>query len=468
MSAEIKPLHHVTLDYPVQGHWKNNFVRILVTADGILMPLVEYFLSPANRSKSQSWQRTTARAVGYFYDFTEQASSLYRDRGDPSVVLSEFAHHLISGTMLPDGSDELGLFWPKQQYATVETYIKSLTNFSDFCVRRFGKKEINPFVKTESLGQRIAIFRAWDQRNQNSLLSHVSDRKEKWLDAERQRLFSIACTPRIDIQPPLSFPVHKFFDLISDGFRLNNPDQRTAERNYADILIALLQGSAGFRESEPFHLFVDDIIENPLEPGSALVRIHHPTESKVHLFDKHSGKNEYQYRSTFLASKGLCARNTIRGKSRAGWKDPLLIKDNATGAIYMEAYWFPKNYGEVFWHVYQRYLMLRRKTDHPFLFINKTNCEPYRIQSYLKKFELAVRSIGLPYGKSHGTTPHGLRHMYGQSLRQAKISREIRQKAMHHKNPKSTDIYAQPTSKEISDELNRASASWIGRQCSTM
>ena len=43
------------------------------------------------------------------------------------------------------------------------------------------------------------------------------------------------------------------------------------------MLITLLLNGAGFRMSEPFHLYLWDVMEDPSHKGRALVLIQHPS-----------------------------------------------------------------------------------------------------------------------------------------------------------------------------------------------
>ncbi len=404
-----------------------------------------------------------ARSVGYFYDFSIQARPLYDSRPSPTAFLSDFAYHLLIGTIDADSNDALGLYWPKQPFATVNQHLKNLTLFSDFCERKYGAKSANPWRSNLTFGEQLSRFRAWDRRNEQSLLQNVGSRRAAWKDAGQTRTFALRGSLQHDKDDGVPFPEGRFDELLVSGFVRPGRESRRSvldKIQIRDAMIALLQRGAGFRESEPFHLYVDDVWENPIKPGSALVRIHHPSESKVSVFNPITERTERVTRENYLKPLGYKPRNRLQGKDRVGWKDPLLIHDTQTGSYYMEAHWFPEFYGHVFWQLYKAYLSVRPKTAHPFLFVTergKNNGEPYKVSQYNKKLERAVRRIGLNYGKPFGTTSHGLRHRYGHDLRfYAKLELPIRQKLLHHKNPNSTGKYGKPQLQEINRELNEA------------
>ena len=161
----LRPLHHTTCDYPISGVPELSNIRVVVTESGLLESLVYYFLCAENRGKSPAWRTAVARSVGYFYDFSIQARHLYESRHSPSNFLSDFAYHLLIGTIDADCNDTLGLYWPKQPFATADQYVKNLTLFSDFCERKYGAKFANPWRKSLTFGEQLSRFRAWDRRN---------------------------------------------------------------------------------------------------------------------------------------------------------------------------------------------------------------------------------------------------------------------------------------------------------------
>lgn len=464
-NERLRPLHHTTCDIQISGVPPLRSIRVVITPQGILDSLVNYFGAQENRSKSPAWRNSVARSVGYFYDFSIEARKLYETNPSPANFLSEFAYHLLAGTIDTEGDDPLGLYWPKQPFATVDTYIKNLTAFGDYCERVHGAKAANPWRKSLKFSEQLARFRAWDRRNNESLIQNIASRKDAWRNSEITRTLSLGYGPRFNMDEGIAFPEGRFDELITEGFIKPGSGHRSSlidRLQIRDAMIAVLQRGAGFRESEPFHLYIDDVWQNPTKPGSALVRIHHPSESRVLTFDPIAGRETFIKRGNYLKPLGYAPRHLLHGKERAGWKDPLLIRDSETKSLYMEAYWFPQGYGELFWQLYKAYLVIRPRTSHPFLFVTERGertGEPYKIAQYEKKLKRAVERIGLIYSKSQGTTSHGFRHRYGHDLRVAGIERETRQKLMHHKNPNSTDQYGQILSREVNEKLERAKVS---------
>ena len=150
--------------------------------------------------------------------------------------------------------------------------------------------------------------------------------------------------------------------------------------------------------------------------------------------------------------------DVTRGGYHAGWKGMSLDKDRR--AI---VHWLDDAAGALFWVLYLTYLRYVRKAvmerrsalggyDHPFLLVTEGadgNGEavigsPYTLRAYTRNHRAAVLRMELPYGKVHGTTTHGLRHMYGRSLAGLKLPPEIIRKAMHHVSPLSQLVYTAP------------------------
>ena len=452
----IYPLHHSTCEYPITSP-PGATIRVLITSEGVFRPLVQWLILNRNRHKSNTWQRTTVRAVGFFFDYYQQTRSLYEVGTDYSKVLSDFAECLLRGT-IHDGEDPLGLYWPKQGWDVVDRMIQAITAFSDWCVIEFGAQQVNPW-RLANWGERMAAFRAWDKQNRASLLVHLADRQAAWQSAANVREIDVHKKPFIaSREAPPFFPFEHFDRLLEEGFRKPGvPDHAPFHRRYhiRDMLIALLQGAGGLRESEPMHLYVDDVFEHE---GRALVRVHHPQESMTEYVNPLTGEIERIRREDYLNILGALPRNSDQPARRAGWKNPALVKDG--GFLYFQVEWFPRFYGELFFSLYRIYLhSVRPRSMWPHLFLTNdgiTTGEPYTLAQYERKLAAAIHRIGLVTRKADGTTSHGLRHMYGQRLKDAGIDTRIIQWCMHHKSMESTLIYTPPVSDQIQAALDTA------------
>lgn len=277
--------------------------------------------------------------------------------------------------------------------------------------------------------------------------------------------------PTKDKNAPPYFPFVHTTALFQEGFCRADEGPVWKRHHIRDMMIAVLQRFGGLRVSEPFHLFVRDVEPEVLDPHDAewgtvaRVRVFDPSAGRITYADKHSGERLQSNRAEYLMSQwGRIPRtNNKWGGERAGWKHPLLDDgpDNA-----MTVYWYPRIMGGYFWHLYQMYLrhLLPSGLDHPYLFVNLDQSQdgsfgaPYRIESYTEQLQKAVKHIGLTTSKDAGTTSHGLRHAYAQSLRASEVSEKSIQVAMHHRSPLSQWVYTRPSKQAAAHELDRARA----------
>jgi hypothetical protein len=146
----------------------------------------------------------------------------------------------------------------------------------------------------------------------------------------------------------------------------------------------------------------------------------------------------------------------MTGQRHAGWKGGL-----HDGPYYKAAYWFVPEYGEWFLEYWGHYLdqVMGVERDHPFAFIN-LHREPvgamYTLAQYNKTHAAACERIGLTVSKALGTTSHSHRHAYSKRLQAAKVSEKIIQRCRHDVSLESQQVYTQPYTREIADELTAA------------
>jgi len=275
-----------------------------------------------------------------------------------------------------------------------------------------------------------------------------------------------------------NFPKDRIFDLLFKGFARPGKqkiDPLYKRFNLRNILITILMHGGGLRLSEPFHLYVHDVWEDPLRPGSAMVRIYHPEDGKAppDLLDAW-GKPIKCTREEYLLKKyGIKPRNHYLAKDRqyAGWKNPLL---NDQDDKYMHVFWFPTWWGVLFWQlwgIYLQQLLLVGERKHPFAFVNFAGPnvgEPYSMESFSKTSKgniekgahaQAVKKIGLISCKNEGTTRHGHRHCYAKALNSVKLASnavehaKMVQLALHHKSIESQQVYGVPTVADVTKAM---------------
>jgi hypothetical protein len=213
----------------------------------------------------------------------------------------------------------------------------------------------------------------------------------------------------------------------------------------------------GPRPSDCFQLWIHDVVPNPCDPSIALVRIHHPTAGHVEWTDE-LGEVVKGDRTTYLRSIGMIPRNRLLGDHHAGWK-----RNALDDKWYMELKWFPKDLGRIFLKLWQLYLIQVAEIEriHPFAWINFKGPDKggiYSLEQFSRCHARAVSRLELVPGKNLGTTPYGHRHAYGQRLRSAGFTAEIRQRCMHHSSSRSQEIYTAPQTAEVNRELTAGEA----------
>lgn len=416
----------------------------LLTPAGLLTPLLDYFLEET-LSHSIAWMEKVVRSVRIFCNYIYANT----DQRDPAVLFNNFAAALISGSFDTETFDDSsGLYWHARQSKDVSGILTDLNYFFDW----LGKKSpyaasINPKVAANSYEQRCNELAQFYSRK-NALLGHLWRSGD---DDKKTRRTKIKSTSSANSAEPPAFPENRFNDLINDGFRVGR------RIDHRGICITLLMHGAGFRVSEPFHLYVQDVMPDPVNPKSALVRIHHPTDGFAPDRWKAPGQSNVGNRAAYLSSMyGMKPRHVILGNDHAGWKGGFYDADH-----YKQAYWFEPIYGEWFLYHWNCYIqqLVHIERDHPFLLANLTRGQiggMYTLPTFNDLHANACRRIGLIPAKRFGTSPHGHRHAYGQRIKKAGFDEKMIQVMLHHASPESQKPYTEPGVKEVNEAIRVA------------
>lgn len=453
------------------------YVLYVLTGEGstpqAMRPLVEYVIEHG-RTRSMAWQRDLARAVGLLVDFLHANAAHFRSEPNRPQVLAAFADALVGGTIDLSGSDPSGLYWEPKSISRARVILNAVTAFSDWLVNRYDTTALNPW-RSASVAEQIAYWRRFEKRRAHALLSHTMNRSNHVDAAKCARSVQILRKTAVAHgSPPKTFPDTAMVDLITKGFALPGKDLFLPwyERiNVRDAMITILLHGGGLRESEPFHLYVTDVAIDPLAPNRAMVRLFHPEQGVAppDFLDPVTKKKLRGDREIYLRTKWqLEPRTLLHGRFHAGWKDLQLTDQSEKYAL---VHWFPGFWGEVFLFLFRIYITQyrSRRYAHPYLFVSHKDTvagDPYTINSFRQAHAKAVRRIGLAVGKDLGTTPHGHRHAYGQSLVSAGIDQKFVQYALHHKAIESQAPYTMPTPGAIDSALSaaestlRQSVSW--------
>jgi integrase len=456
-NLRTRPIYHEVVTLPVAG--RSNGVRAIVVEYGILAPALRYLDLPRNRLKSPSWQSKCCRAIGLLYDYVKAAGRPANEDAH-TRFLSDFVLALACGSEISPGNDPTGLGWKPISGKEVQNIIRYINGFSEYCSEQYGGRVLNPTIDPH-FGEQIAAYQRLEAKNQYSLLRHTRSSHSIAAEAARVRTVQPKRAPLEYAKNPPACPDAVFEAILSEGLR--RPGHRSFDApwmqwNIRDQLIIILQRFGGIRESEALNLFVNDILPDPRNPKSVRVILRHPELAQTKYQHPDTGLLTTGTRMQFLADVyGLQPRSQISGKLRAGWKDLLL--DKGSPEYLTEVRWFPAAWGERFAILLKIYVenILPTNLDHPYLFVSlrkgKDFGRPYTVSAYAQNLEAAVHRCGYAYSKQSGTTSHGLRHAYGQSLMKSKVSEKIIQLAMHHKSISSQHVYTRSQLSEINAAL---------------
>jgi hypothetical protein len=416
------------------------------------VPLVQFFLERGVASRL-AWQRTHARSVRLLLDHLAARGQAVESAA--SGALQRFVDDLIAGTVREDGTDPTGLGWMPHSPAVVEAHLARISVFADWLSERTGAKPLNPW-RTARPEERVLQLRRFERRASSALLAHAAFRQHEETSARRVRVVQAPRQRDGMFDRVRAFDEQSFVRLLTVGWSRRAPSGASLGTRYRlrDLMLTVLMHGGGLRASEPFHLFVGDVVEDPDHPGSALVWLFHPERGEA---PKDEG-GPWRDRTHYLHARwGMRPRNLETGAMGAGWKN-LALTDTRRQAS--RVYWFPTHWGELFWTLYRAYLRHRPDAAHPWLFVSERLTErgrPYTIAAFEQAHARAVTRAGLVSGKRHGTSPHGHRHAYGLALANAQVDRRVVQRALHHRNPSSQDVYTAAQASEVARVLEAAS-----------
>ena len=419
-------------------------VPVLHSDGGHFDALLDYCIE--NRAKSNSWMRKLVFDVQLLLNYMH----VNPNEQNSELLFQNFASKLQTGTFNPlTGHDPSQLGWlPRSPYEAQQT-ITRVSNFLDSLSKKDPSlAKVNPTVALSPAEKHLRDC-ADIYRRKYALLGHI------WTGStneDRGKKVRGKGGPKVTAEPP-AFPEDRFEELMERGFIVGG---RTRHRDQA---ITLLMHGAGFRISEPMHLYIGDVTRDPTDYRKALVRIHHPTlgEAPRDLVDER-GRPIRCSRQEYLQRKfGLAPRIDLMSKKEAGWKGIVLDEK-----YYMRPYWFRPDYAERFREIWDRYMedvadIPLRMRNHPYAFMNIYR-EPKGSILSLDKFVTAhgraCERIGLRVEKQLGTTLHGHRHAYGRRLSNAGIEPSIIKKCMHHSTEQSQEVYTSKTTQEVLTALD--------------
>jgi len=427
---------------------------VVFTEDGPLLPLIDYMLKFEQRSAS--WRAKLAQGICLLIEYMQVNSHCF---DDPAELFRGFVTRLSCGTINETGGDPGGLYWLGSSDQVTRHLVQLLSNFFDWTHKKSGTTALNPWREATSAEQRLA-WAAWQHQRDRSFLGHTWDRDKAAMAVARARDTLLKRAPLIDHEPVKRFPEDSISDLLWRGFIVPGKQKspRIEERlNLRDILITMLLHYGGLRVSEPFQLYVHDVMPDPFDAQRAYVRIFHPSDGLApHDWLDAKGKAIHCIREAYLRGKfGMRPRDQyFHTHSRyAGWKDNAL----SSSMHFIDVHWFPSWAGGVFMKLWILYMTQRAQLacNHPFAFVTE-NGDPYSIDTFKHQHGRAVERIGLEAAKALGTTPHGHRHAYGQRCSDLGVNPMVIMKAMHHKSLESQAVYTTPGREKVRQAILEA------------
>ncbi|QQX57453.1 gamma-mobile-trio recombinase GmtY [Pseudomonas chlororaphis] len=419
---------------------------VLLGPAGVLESLLDYCLY-RNHDRSLAWMTKVTRSVRMFLEYLQTNPA----ESNTYQLFQNFAQRLYTGTFERlKGLDPSGLCWPPRSPQDASHIITHLTDFFDWLGEmRPEALQVNPRYAGDAFDRQIDET-AYQYRRSKAFLGHTWETNAS--SVETGHRIRGRRLPKIESGEPPAFPEERFEELMERGFC------SAGRYDYRCMLITLLLHGGGFRESEPFHLYISDVFPDPGNTRQAKVFIHHPSHGAAPAdWRDERGRPRKGNRAEYLGHKfGLVPRTEVMDRRHAGWKG-----GTHDASYYKQVYWFLPEYGEWFLHIWHLYLeqVAHFERDHPFAFIN-LHREPkggmYTLTQYNKAHAAACKRIGLPVGKALGTTPHGHRHAYGRRLCNAGIDKSLIRRFMHHASLESQEIYTRVTTQETLAALEKA------------
>lgn len=487
MKHSPTPQYHTIIKQNVE-HMKGLAIPVLYlnTPSGItrMESLIQYFLS--NPSASYQWMQTRARAVGLFFDYCRASEGFvnYHNPQSHRTTFKFFSWALLNGTINNEtATDKLKLYWPPSSLDVSKRLCSAILDFEDYCDNEDiintpllkNKKIIKPVDEMASL----KFLHTAIKIKKRTFLGHLNKANKLAIKVKNRSKNNISNLGVSGSRSRTSseakrFPEELIAPLFEYGF-VKDPNAQllSDQEDITAKMITLLLFFGGIRESEPFHLWINDVIPVDFEShDDCQVFLRHPVEASTFL----AGENVT--RKEFLAQRGMLPRYKHPIKSlRANWKDLELDSSLSAPVFFMHegaAKLFNTMYIYYINHYRPKLELLATENGnpiHPFLFVSSGVDHstgksyqglPYSVSAYIGAFERALDKvevalgISIPRGKEYGTTPYGSRHFYLGTLTDLGIPNKVIQKCAKHRSILSQEAYNKPTNEGIQQKLNEA------------
>lgn len=468
--------NHVIVNQPIKGVIRITVPALYIESSGkaqIVNSLISYFL--ANPDRSMTWMKTRSRALGLCYDY---CSALARNKTAPlsyQDIMATFSISLANGTINPStGKDDLKLYWPPSSIENAKRLTSALQDFIEWCNYK-GLVPTDIILKKSQLPEDEKTYlRYLFQANKAKSFMYLGHTLKTSTVAKKlsqsRNLLPVTFSSKISKTPSVKSFSDKYVSLLlKDGF-VKNPEAKEpwVREDITAKMITLLMLFGGTRHSEPYHLWFNDVI--PQHDGSCKVFLRHPSEALTFL----PGENE-NARKLYLNELGLLPRNNnSNSKSyKAGWKN-LQVNEDYSAPIHFIHPAAEKMFKELYFiyikHFRPKLMALRASNggySHPFLFINNWDGDigaPYSMSAYKASLDRAyerlnkIHGLSIRQSKAGGTSPHGMRHYYGQALFDLGVDQKVIQKCLRHRTIEAQSIYTEPDAGKIKSQLDKAIA----------
>lgn len=382
--------------------------------------------------------RRAVRSIGLFYDYYILVKrGLTTDVPGFRKLIKQFYEARRYGNSF--------LLWQPVRRKTAGADVYTVSDFSDWCAGNFGHIAINPveraLFKNLTRQEKRSHLARQKYKDDADKLIHLKPTTAAGKGIVHKRIFKPA--PANKESGPKTFPP----ELI-EAFLSAIPSIR-------DKLYFLLLFFGGLRISEPVHLFCTDIRIEP--DGGARVVLGHPESGVCDWFDENKRKR-FGTRAAFLKERyGMGPRSRIGSAHPlfSGWKGRMHSDEKRAES---EVHWIREDARLIFARLHAQYMRTTRSLlpdTHPFYFANQ-NGDPCTLKSMHDAFEAAVKRIGLSNSQP-GVNSHGPRHYYGYYCASIlRLSIEVTQKLMGHKNVSSTKVYYSLSNRVAHNELSVA------------
>jgi integrase len=450
-------LHNYSINYRPDATGIEAVVPGLLDSSAqVVMPLLRYQVHLYMKSASQSHLQNVREAVRLFAEYSAANMPSPEFGSGQTGHVQVVRHHdhfrnfrfaIVMGTFGPNGVDPSGLNWVARGAQKANRVVQILTEFFVWLDELDGgnrASRFNPLV-TPTNYEVLCAASAYEYRRNEALLGHTWAHAGEAANVSRAVAGSERGAAAKDVK---RIEDREFERLLQHGF------DASTEVGLRDALLTMLMNKTGVRVSEALGAWVIDVMDDPAYPGSAHIKLRHPSRAKVKL--SHKGIT-YTRRVDYL--KGACGlpdriRLPKNDPQHLGWKGRFDV---------LELYWAEPWWGRVFWRLYCIYVRMTaaKRTNHPYLFVDSESGQPLTYDAFAKSYKRAVYRAGLvPEGclslKDTGLTPHGNRHGYGNRLKLVYgCSEKVVQNALHHTSPESQIVYTVPSGRQTREEIEQ-------------